>query len=82
MYIFIFNLIFLDENLCGVNHQLQNDHLKHIRDILLAAESTYIKQFNKLCDEISEHLAQAKSNIEYLQVTVPLQIYLNIYIIM
>lgn len=55
-----------DDNLCGLNHQLHNSTVQLIVDILLAAQSTYIRQFLMLRDEIEQGTVEAKSNIEYL----------------
>lgn len=42
--------------------------MKHIKKILVTTHSTFIHQFQTLCDEIKDKIAEAKSNIEYLQV--------------
>ncbi|XP_025155769.1 dynein heavy chain 2, axonemal [Harpegnathos saltator] len=58
--------IYRYDNLCGLNHQLHNGTVQLIVDILLAAQSTYIRQFLMLRDEIEHGTVEAKSNIEYL----------------
>nr|CAD7392464.1 unnamed protein product [Timema cristinae] len=60
--------IYRYENLAGVDFQLKNKHVKHICDILHMAQSTYIKQFVVLVEEIKECMKEAKSNIEFLQI--------------
>jgi hypothetical protein len=44
--------IFADKDLVGLDVQLQDKSLKHIRDILLMSQSTYICQFLSLAEEI------------------------------
>ncbi|RZC39323.1 DHC N1 domain containing protein, partial [Asbolus verrucosus] len=56
------------ENLSGLNHQLTNKSLKHICDILIAVQSTYVHQFLVLADEIERNVKESMSNIEYLAV--------------
>lgn len=41
-----------DENLRGLQHQLENKDLKHICNILNASQSAYISNFYQLQDEI------------------------------
>ncbi|KAK4876213.1 hypothetical protein RN001_012635 [Aquatica leii] len=56
------------ENLCGLNYQLTNPNLKHVCDILISVQSTHIKQFLLLIEDIQRNILEAKSNIEYLQI--------------
>lgn len=46
---------FSDENLRGLQHQLENKDLKHICNILNASQSAYIRNFYQLLDEIKVH---------------------------
>jgi len=57
-----------DDNLCGLNYQLHKDTVELIINILLAAQSTYIRQFLMLKDEIEHGTVEAKSNIEFLSI--------------
>nr|XP_015838947.1 PREDICTED: dynein heavy chain 2, axonemal [Tribolium castaneum] len=56
------------ENLSGLNYQLTNESLKHICNILIAVQSTYVHQFLILADEIERNVKESMSNIEYLAV--------------
>ncbi|XP_011862155.1 PREDICTED: dynein heavy chain 2, axonemal [Vollenhovia emeryi] len=56
------------DNLCGLNYQLHKNTVELIVDILLAAQSTYIRQFLMLKDEIEHGTVEAKSNIEFLSI--------------
>ncbi|KAL6445588.1 hypothetical protein ACFW04_000847 [Cataglyphis niger] len=56
------------DNLCGLNHQLRKSKVELIIDILLAAQSTYVRQFVMLKDEIEHDSVEAKSNIEFLSI--------------
>lgn len=58
----------LDDNLCGLNFQLQNPLVKNITEVLLHTHSTYVRQFLALKDEIETGVKEAKSNIEFLRV--------------
>ncbi|XP_023311334.1 dynein heavy chain 2, axonemal [Anoplophora glabripennis] len=58
------------ENLLGLNHQLNNKTLKHICNILMSVQSTYVRQFRTLTDDISSSVRESHSNIEYLGVLV------------
>ncbi|KAF5308522.1 hypothetical protein FQR65_LT06187 [Abscondita terminalis] len=60
--------IYRYENLCGLNYQLINPNLKHVCDILISVQSTHVKQFLLLVEEIQRNMLEAKSNIEYLQI--------------
>lgn len=51
-----------------MNYQFANKNLKHITEILKAAHSSYITQFLSYVEEIEANMAEAKSNIEFLQV--------------
>lgn len=64
------SLFFLtsDDNLCSLNYQLNQSTVEFIINILLAAQSTYIRQFVMLKDEIEIGTIEAKSNIEYLSI--------------
>jgi len=62
--------LFLDENLLGLNYQLENEAIKHLCKILSAVQSSYVKQFRALGEEIIDNIDEAKSNIEYLNVLV------------
>ena len=57
-----------DDNLCGLNHQLQNPTVNRIAEFLLISHSTYARQFLTLKDEIEDGVTEAKSNIEYLRI--------------
>lgn len=48
--------------------QVKNPAVKHITKILVTTHSTFIHQFQALCDEVVQKIAEATSNIEYLQV--------------
>nr|XP_012223058.1 PREDICTED: dynein heavy chain 2, axonemal-like [Linepithema humile] len=56
------------DNLCGLEYQLHNNTVALIIDILLAAQSTYVRQFQMLKEEIEHGIAEAKSNIEFLSI--------------
>ncbi|KAG5894356.1 hypothetical protein JTB14_031917 [Gonioctena quinquepunctata] len=58
------------ENLLGLNYQLENEAIKHICNILTAIQSTYVRQFRVLADEIIRNVEESKSNIEFLNVLV------------
>lgn len=60
--------LLLDENLAGLNYQLTNPNLKYICDILTAVQSTHVRQFLMLAEEIHRNMMEAKSNIEFLQI--------------
>lgn len=62
------SLFLLDNNLCGLDYQLRKSTVELIIDILLAAQSTYVRQFLMLKDEIEHGIIEAKSNIEYLSI--------------
>ncbi|XP_060528447.1 dynein axonemal heavy chain 2 isoform X3 [Cylas formicarius] len=63
------------KNLLGLDHQLDNVRIKHVCDILTAVQSTYVRQFKVLLEEILRNVNECKSNIEYLNVLVePCQI--------
>lgn len=61
-------ILFADENLNALLYQLKNPAVRHITKILVTTHSTFIHQFQILCDEIVQKIAEATSNIEYLQV--------------
>ncbi|XP_050296141.1 dynein axonemal heavy chain 2 isoform X2 [Anthonomus grandis grandis] len=54
------------ENLLGLNYQLENRNIKHLCNLLSAVQSSYVKQFRVLAEEIVHNVEEAKSNIEYL----------------
>ncbi|CAG9785840.1 unnamed protein product [Diatraea saccharalis] len=56
------------ENLSALRHQLKNPAVRHITKILVTTHSTFINQFQSLCEEIIYKRKEATSNIEYLQV--------------
>ncbi|XP_066252128.1 LOW QUALITY PROTEIN: dynein axonemal heavy chain 2 [Euwallacea similis] len=58
------------ENLLGLNYQLENETIKHLCNILSTVQSSYVKQFRTLAEEIIHNVEEAKSNIEYLNVLV------------
>ncbi|XP_053613118.1 dynein axonemal heavy chain 2 isoform X1 [Plodia interpunctella] len=60
--------IYRHENLNAVRYQLKNPAVRHITKILVTTHSTFIHQFQSLCDEINQKIVEATSNIEYLQV--------------
>jgi len=64
----ICEISYSDDNLCGLDHQLHNTTVELIIDILLAAQSTYVRQFQMLKEEIEHGIAKAKSNIEFLNI--------------
>lgn len=59
-----------DDNLCGLNFQVQRPIVKKITDFLMTTHSTYAQQFLKLKDEIETFVKEAISNIEYLRILV------------
>lgn len=59
---------FVDDNLGSLNFQLQNPAMKKIINILNLTQSTYVRQFVTISDEIKYRMDQAKSNIEFLQI--------------
>lgn len=69
LIIWFFNEL-LDENLLGLDHQLDDKHIKHICKILSSVQSTYVRQFKGLTEEITRNIIEAKSNIQYLNVLV------------
>ncbi|XP_030749874.1 dynein heavy chain 2, axonemal [Sitophilus oryzae] len=58
------------ENLLGLNYQLEYPGVKHICKLLSAVQSSYVKQFKLLGEEIIHNVEESKSNIEYLNVLV------------
>ncbi|KAI5642765.1 dynein-1-beta heavy chain, flagellar inner arm I1 complex [Phthorimaea operculella] len=60
--------IYRHENLHALLHQLKYPSVKHITRILVTTHSTFIHQFQSLCEEVVQKIKEAKSNIEYLQV--------------
>lgn len=54
----------------GLNYQLEHEAIKHLCKILSAVQSSYVKQFRALGEEIIYNIEEAKSNIEYLNVLV------------
>ncbi|XP_063358685.1 dynein axonemal heavy chain 2 isoform X1 [Cydia amplana] len=60
--------IYRHENLSALLYQIKNPAVKHITKILVTTHSTFIHQFQALCDDILQKIKEAKSNIEYLQV--------------
>ncbi|KAF7269690.1 hypothetical protein GWI33_017275 [Rhynchophorus ferrugineus] len=58
------------ENLLGLNFQLEYPGVKYICDLLSAVQSSYVKQFRQLGEEIIHNIEESKSNIEYLNVLV------------
>ncbi|XP_068632350.1 dynein axonemal heavy chain 2 [Battus philenor] len=60
--------VYRHENLNALLYQLQNPAVKHITKILVTTHSTFIHQFQALCDEIVQKIKEATSNIEFLQV--------------
>ncbi|KAJ8721222.1 hypothetical protein PYW07_001997 [Mythimna separata] len=60
--------VYRHENLNALLHQLKNPAVKHITKILVTTHSTFIHQFQSLCEEIVQKVGEATSNIEYLQV--------------
>ncbi|XP_012280984.2 dynein heavy chain 2, axonemal [Orussus abietinus] len=54
------------DNLCGLNSQLQNSIVKHVVEISTSTQSTYVRQFLTLNEEIDQGMKVAKSNIEIL----------------
>ncbi|KAF5292010.1 hypothetical protein FQA39_LY14127 [Lamprigera yunnana] len=60
--------IYRYENLCGVDYQLTNPHLTHICSILTSVQSTHVKHFLILAEELQLNILEAKSNIEFLQI--------------
>ncbi|XP_013149055.1 PREDICTED: dynein heavy chain 2, axonemal [Papilio polytes] len=60
--------VYRHENLNALLYQLQNPAVKHITKILVTTHSTFIHQFQALCEEIVQKIKEATSNIEFLQV--------------
>lgn len=60
--------ILTDENLNALLHQLKNPAVRHVTKILVTTHSTFIHQFQSLCEEIIQKIKEAKSSIEFLQV--------------
>ncbi|XP_050668613.1 dynein axonemal heavy chain 2 [Leptidea sinapis] len=60
--------VYRHENLSALVYQLKNPAVKHITKILVTTHSTFIHQFQSLCEEIYQKIKEATSNIEYLQV--------------
>ncbi|XP_045516056.1 dynein axonemal heavy chain 2 [Pieris brassicae] len=60
--------VYRHENLSSLLYQLRNPAVKHITKILVTTHSTFIHQFQSLCDEINQKLKEATSNIEFLQI--------------
>ncbi|CAG9819075.1 unnamed protein product [Phaedon cochleariae] len=58
------------ENLLGLNYQLDNPGIIHICNILTSVQSTYVRQFKVLADEITRNISESNSNIDYLNVLV------------
>ncbi|CAH0554841.1 unnamed protein product [Brassicogethes aeneus] len=58
------------ENLLGIQYQLEDPNLKNICSILVMLQSTYIRQFLVLVDEIKSNIEESKSNIDYLTVLI------------
>ncbi|GBO98710.1 Dynein-1-beta heavy chain, flagellar inner arm I1 complex [Eumeta japonica] len=56
------------ENLSAIQYQIKDPAVRHIKKVLLATHSTFLTQFQTLCEDIVQRIAEAKSNIEYLQV--------------
>ncbi|KAA3679117.1 dynein heavy chain, axonemal [Paragonimus westermani] len=54
------------EDLTGISRQLDKPQIKHIRDILTAAKSSYVAAFIRLSDEIKFNTQQAQSNLKFL----------------
>ncbi|CAG4949533.1 unnamed protein product [Colias eurytheme] len=59
--------VYRHENLSALLYQLRNPAVKHITKILVTTHSTFIHQFQALCDEINQKIKEATSNIEFLQ---------------
>ncbi|XP_076632445.1 dynein heavy chain 2, axonemal kl-2 [Colletes latitarsis] len=60
--------IYRYDNLCGLNYQLQRLTVKKITEFLSINQSTYVRQFMALKDEIENGVKEARSNIEYLSI--------------
>ena len=67
-YINLFKYFFLDDNLSGLNYQLRRETVDLIINILSAVQSSYIRQFLILKDEIEHGTIEAKSNIKFLSI--------------
>lgn len=65
---FILKKFLTDENLNALLHQLKNPAVRHVTKILVTTHSTFIHQFQSLCEEIIQKIKEAKSSIEFLQV--------------
>lgn len=52
----------------GIAHQIDDKNLQYIMDVLLTAHSTQAKYFLQVIEEIHQNMAEAKSNIEFLQI--------------
>ncbi|KAI4504209.1 hypothetical protein M0802_000680 [Mischocyttarus mexicanus] len=55
-----------NDNLCGLNYQLQKSMVERIVNVLLETQSTYVRQLLALREEIQQEMLEARSNIEYL----------------
>ncbi|XP_037870398.1 dynein axonemal heavy chain 2 isoform X3 [Bombyx mori] len=60
--------IYRHENLNALLYQLKNPAVRHITKTLVTTHSTFIHQFQTLCQEVIQKINEATSNIEYLQV--------------
>lgn len=59
-----------DDNLNGLDYQLQNPIVKKIADFVSVNHSTYVRQFLTLKDEIEFGVKEARSNIKFLKILV------------
>lgn len=51
-----------------MQYQIDDASVKHICDILVMVQSTYVRQFMILLEEIKSNIQEAKSNIDFLRV--------------
>ncbi|XP_051176804.1 dynein axonemal heavy chain 2 [Leptopilina boulardi] len=60
--------IYRHKNLSGLVYQLKLPLITHIINILSSSQSTYIRQFFLLKDEIIDAVKEAQSNIDFLKI--------------
>ncbi|XP_043277760.1 dynein axonemal heavy chain 2 [Venturia canescens] len=59
--------IYRYENLCGLSYQMHSPEVTHLVKILTSNQSTYVRQFVTLREEIEHGMKESKSNIEFLR---------------
>ncbi|XP_024940642.1 dynein heavy chain 2, axonemal [Cephus cinctus] len=58
------------DNLWGLNFQLRHPIVQFVVNILTTTQSTYVRQFLILSEEIEHGITEAKSNLEFLQILI------------